>query len=89
MTQQTEWIFKKEINISHIFATLSMVISAFVFGSSMDKRIELNSTNIQHLSKNQAKMEQQYKEFRIEMKNDFKSVNNKLDRLLESRSKRP
>lgn len=86
-TNQNEWVFKKEINITHIFATITLVVSALIFGSDMDKRIDLNATNIQHLSKSQAKNEQRYKEFRSEMRADIKAINNKLDRLLESRSK--
>ena len=86
-TPNEGWIFKKEINITHIIATVSLVISALVFGTSMDKRIELNSTNIQHLSNSQARMEQRHKEFRSEMKNDFKGVHAKLDRLLERGNK--
>ncbi|MBU2714124.1 hypothetical protein [Zooshikella harenae] len=84
--QQDEWIFKKEINITHIIATLSLVISAIVFGSSVDKRIELNATNIQHVMTTQAKADLRYKEFRNEMKSDMKGINDKLDRLLDRRS---
>ena len=79
-TDHNEWVFKKEINITHIFATISLVVSALIFGTSMDKRIELNAANIQHVSKS-------YKEFRSEMRADIKAINSKLDRLLESRSK--
>ncbi|WP_157365604.1 hypothetical protein [Zooshikella ganghwensis] len=40
------WTFKKEINITHIIATLPVVVSAIIFGSSVDKRIDLNATNV-------------------------------------------
>ncbi|MBU2708767.1 hypothetical protein KCM76_22430 [Zooshikella marina] len=80
------WTFKKEINITHIIATLPVVVSAIIFGSSVDKRIDLNATNIQHVMTTQAKTDQRYKEFRHEMKNDISGINDKLDRLLERRS---
>ncbi|MGI0120184.1 hypothetical protein [Zooshikella sp. RANM57] len=83
---QEPWIFKKEINITHIIATLSLVISAIVFGSSVDKRIEVNAMNIQHVIATQAKADQRYKEFRDEMKSDINGISDKLDRLLERRS---
>ena len=75
MTINQEWVFKKEINLTHIFATISLIISALIFGSSMDKRIELNKANIQHMSKSHS-----------ELRSDIKAINNKLDRLLQSRS---
>ncbi|RDH41529.1 hypothetical protein [Zooshikella ganghwensis] len=79
INHQDGWIFKKEVGITHIIATFSLIISGFIFGFSMDKRIDINATKTDHL-------EQSFKEFRNEMRGELKAINVKLDRLLERRS---
>ncbi|MDE1465310.1 hypothetical protein [Spartinivicinus poritis] len=75
-TQQDGWVFKKEVGITHIIATFSLIVSGFIFGFSMDKRIDINATKTNHL-------EQSFKDFRAEIRGDIKLINSKLDKVLE------
>ncbi|WP_163836937.1 hypothetical protein [Spartinivicinus ruber] len=75
-TQEDGWVFKKEVGITHIIATFSLIVSGFIFGFSMDKRIDINATRADHL-------EQSFKDFRAEMRGDIKLINSKLDKVLE------
>lgn len=43
---QEQWHLKKEVNITHLFATVTLLISAFVYSSSLDKRIQTNEQTI-------------------------------------------
>lgn len=74
--QQDGWIFKKEVGITHIIASFSLIISGFILGFSMDKRIDINATKTHYL-------EQSFKEFRAEMRGDIKLINSKMDKVLE------
>lgn len=40
------WHLKKEVNITHLFATVGLVVSAFVYSTALDKRILANEQQI-------------------------------------------
>jgi hypothetical protein len=44
--KQEQWHLKKEVNITHIFATIGLIISAFIYTSALDKRIQSNEITI-------------------------------------------
>ena len=70
------WHLKKEVNITHIFATVGFVVSAFVYSSTLDKRIQSNEQDILFI-----------KQQRIEdvkrTEKQFDTINKKLDELLK------
>ena len=72
------WHLKKEVNLTHIISTAIVTISGFWFVSSIDKRVELNSIEITHVK--QTRTEDQKRSIK-----QFDKINEKLDRLLESR----
>jgi hypothetical protein len=41
-----QWHLKKEVNITHIFATVGLVVSAFMYSTALDKRIQANEQDI-------------------------------------------
>ena len=47
MTDQ--WHLKKEVNITHIFATIGLVVSVFVYSSTLEKRIQTNEQTLEFI----------------------------------------
>lgn len=77
----TTWRLSKSITWGHILSTLAMGISLFFWFSSMDKRIEQNTQAITYLKEGQQKEPHC-------LAVDLRSMNTKLDRLLESCNQR-
>lgn len=75
-TMDAHWHLKKEVNITHLFATIGLVVSAFVYSTALDKRIQTNEQDIAYI-----KLQRAEDIARIEKKFDL--INSKLDKLLE------
>lgn len=78
MSQEENWHLKKELNLAHIITTVTLLVTGILFLSGLDKRINTNSQEIQHLK--QIRNEDQK---RIEKRLD--SIDKKLDTLLSVR----
>ncbi|NRA61589.1 MAG: hypothetical protein HRU25_11890 [Psychrobium sp.] len=76
LAKPEQWHLKREINIVHIFATISIIISAIWYLGGLDKRIMTNTQSIEFMQKQRSEDQQ-----RIEKQLD--SINKKLDRLLD------
>ena len=46
--QQT-WHIKKQIDLAHITTTLVLIVGGVLFVSEMDKRIDRNTQNLEHV----------------------------------------
>ena len=79
MTDQ-HWHLKKEVNITHIFATIGLVVSALMYSSTLDKRIQTNEQEIAHIKEQRAEDVN-----RAEKK--FDSIIDKLDEIQHSLTK--
>lgn len=71
-----QWHLKKEVNITHLVATIGLVVSAFMYSTALDKRILTNERDIVHMKSQRAEDID-----RIEKK--FDTINLKLDELLK------
>lgn len=78
-TMDAHWHLKKEVNITHLFATIGLVISAFMYSTALDKRIQTNEQDIAYIKAQRAE-----DIARIEKK--FDVINRKLDKLLQQGS---
>lgn len=81
------WHVSKTINITHLVTTASMIFAAMWYVAGQDNRISQAELNIKHLQSSriadQASAQRQYDEFRT----DLRSINAKLDRLIEYQSR--
>ena len=82
------WHLDKTISVGHLVSTLVIAISVFSWAVTLDKRVEQNSIAIVHLKEQQANEQKRLQELRQEIKQDLRDINQKLDRLIESQSKR-
>lgn len=82
------WHLDKTISVGHLVSTLVIAISIFSWAVTLDKRVEQNSIAIVHLKEQQANEQKRLQELRQEIKQDLRDINQKLDRLIESQSKR-
>jgi len=78
MNQEEHWHLKKELNLAHIITTVTLLVTGILYLSGLDKRINTNSQEIQHMK--QIRNEDQK---RIEKRLD--SIDKKLDTLLSGR----
>ena len=49
-----QWHLKKEVNITHIFATIGLVVSVFVYSSTLESRIQTNEQTIDFIKTQRA-----------------------------------
>lgn len=70
------WHLKKEVNITHIFATIGLVVAAFTYSTALDKRIQANEQEILFIKA------QRVEDVKRSEK-QFDTINKKLDELLK------
>ncbi|MBU2711942.1 hypothetical protein [Zooshikella harenae] len=76
------WQLDKTVNMTHIISTVTVIISLFVWGGTIDKRIDQNNQNIQHITELIALEKNRVNEITDDMKNDIRSLDDKTDRLI-------
>ncbi|WP_423186787.1 hypothetical protein ACO1PK_00810 [Alishewanella sp. d11] len=86
--QRASWHLDKTISVGHLVSTVIIAVSVFSWAMTLDKRVEQNSLSIAHLKEQQATDQKRVQELRQEIKQDLRDINAKLDRLIESQSKR-
>lgn len=84
--QDDRWHVSKTINITHLMTTMAMLLSALWYLAGQDTRISQAELNIRHLQdqrvQDRTSTEKKFDELRV----DLRSINSKLDRLIESQS---
>lgn len=82
---QKNWQLEKTINVGHLLTTLVIGLSAFSWASTVEKKVDQNALSIEFLSAEQKREERLRIDLRTEIKEDLDSINEKLDRIIESR----
>lgn len=77
----------KSISIGHIISTVTIIIWLITWGSSVETRISVNSTEIKAGQAASLSHIQIEKEGRQEIRQQLYSINDKIDRLVERQSK--
>ncbi|MCW7556498.1 hypothetical protein NX722_28450 [Endozoicomonas gorgoniicola] len=77
------WHLDRKLNITHLISTVMIIASLFLWGGGIERRIDGNAKDIAHLKEVQERDRQQDKEAREEFKSQLKSIETKLDRLIE------
>lgn len=74
---EEKWHMKKEINVAHIFTTVTFLVFGLLYLSDMDKRISANEITITHIEKQRSEdIERTQKQ--------LEKIDKKLDQLIES-----
>lgn len=83
---ESQWHFSKTINIGHILTTLVIAAGILTWSNAIDKRVSSNSLSIQYLTEEQSRASERIETLRTEQRQDFKSINDKLDQLIRDLS---
>lgn len=85
--KKTEWQLEKRVSWGHLLTTVTIIVSAITWGNKMDSRVEINAREIAHVAKDLEKETNNRKALRVEIKDDLRMINAKLDRLISSSNK--
>lgn len=83
---ESQWHVSKTINISHILTTIIIATGMLAWFNTMDKRVSSNSQAIQYLSEEQTRTGARIETLRIEIREDLKGIDNKLDQIIRDRN---
>lgn len=83
--KQNSWQIDKRISVGHLLTALVVSLSAVTYANTFDKRIDQNSIAIEYLKRDQTKSEIRQNDFQKEMRDSLKTVDSKLDRIIESK----
>ena len=70
------WSLNKSINLGDMFGGLAVAASMMVYATTLDRRVSVVEDQVKTLKETQS-------ELRADFKTEFRSVNDKLDRLIE------
>ena len=70
------WSLNKSINLGDMFGGLAVAASMMVYATTLDRRVSVVEDQVKTLKETQT-------ELRADFKTEFRSLNDKLDRLIE------
>ena len=73
----------REISISHIITTVMIGVSGMWWAANMDTKNQVQDNEIKTLGRESARIQLEVREAKLETKDELKSINSKLDRLVE------
>jgi hypothetical protein len=77
-----QWHMKKEINLAHVIVTVSMVITMMLFFADLDKRIDGNSKDLDHVKVQRVEDQKRQREDQGRLYKQLDNLNAKIDKLL-------
>jgi len=75
------WHMDKTVSVSHIISTLLLAVSAFWWASSVDRRVDSNLQEIDHLTEMWVRERAEREASRREFKADLRDIGSKLDKM--------
>ena len=81
--EKRHWHLDKTVSITHIISTLAIAGSVFLWATALEKKVDRNAQAIEFLLIQQQNERDKLETMRGEIRQDFNSVNNKLDRIIE------
>lgn len=79
------WHIDKGIGAVHIITTISLIITALWYLAGQDRRVAVIELGITHLQQSRTNDLQRTEKKFDELKTDLRTINSKLDRLIEGR----
>lgn len=94
ISDRREWHLEKNVSVGHIITTLTVVVAGVLYLAGVEKRVEMNSSELRHHTENIIRVEAAQKSqnawisakidsMRKEQKSDTDRLEDKLDRLIE------
>jgi hypothetical protein len=82
-TGSSHWVFDKRINLTHIITTMSIAASVFVWGSAMDRRVAVLEEKASVAYHRAERQDAFIASGLLELKQEIRETNRKIDRLIE------
>lgn len=83
-----KWHLEKSISVTHIFTTITAVVSLVIFGSHVDTRLSILERESIYKTQVDQRQQSDIDNDRHDVKSDLKNINDKLDRLIEGKGER-
>lgn len=80
------WHIDKGIGVAHIITTVMLIVTAIWFFAGQDRRIAVLEIGVHNLQQSRLQDQARADKKFDELKTDLRLINNKLDRLIESRA---
>jgi hypothetical protein len=79
---------EKSVSIGHILTTISLIVMAFAWTSSVDKHLAVHDTQITELQESDRRQMKDMEITKAEIITQLQSINDKLDRFVEREMRR-
>ena len=83
INRRTHWHISKEVTWGHILTTITLLLTVAALWGDLDDRVDLNTIERQHNRELIDENKESAMASRLEMRQEFRNVNDKLDRLIE------
>lgn len=84
MSDRRGWHIDKGIGVAHIITTLMLIVTALWYLAGQDRRIAVLELGVSHLQQSRVNDEHRTEKKFDELKANLRTINAKLDRLIES-----
>lgn len=81
--RRTHWHISKEVTWGHILTTITLLLTVAALWGDLDDRVDLNTIERMHNRELIDENKEAAMASRLEMRQEFRNVNDKLDRLIE------
>lgn len=75
--------FDKTISVTHLISTAILCVSGIWWGASVESRLLVDSTKIQTIDRDMARVQNEARDSRVEVREQLRNISDKLDRLVE------
>ena len=78
------WHMSKSLSVSHLFGTIAIAVGIFTYVTDIEQKTVVNQMEIKSLSDRLDRSNQRHSEEFGEIKEMFKHLSSKIDRILQS-----
>ncbi|MEA3242322.1 MAG: hypothetical protein U9Q19_02640 [Pseudomonadota bacterium] len=83
VNRRTHWHISKEVTWGHILTTVTLLLTVAALWGDLDDRVDENTMERKHNRELINEVKESAMTARVEMRQEFRNVNDKLDRLIE------
>lgn len=83
INRRTHWHISKEVTWGHILTTITLLLTVAALWGDLDDRVDMNTIERQHNRELIEAYKADSNAARDEIREEFRSINDKLDRLIE------
>ena len=85
--EKAQWHLEKNISVTHIFTTISAIVSLVIVGSHFDTRLSVLEREVAYKGNVDARQQTDIDLFKHDVREDLRIIADKLDRLAENQNR--